>query len=81
MGAQAHCQTLMPGGRENRIVPAGAFDYHARPGFGHAHPFQSVCTQHVCEDGDSVITLEGDEGGSFGQPLSQGRRDSCTEWC
>jgi hypothetical protein len=47
-------------------LPAGAFDCNARPGFGSARPVRAVRTQHVGEDGDRVVALEGDEGGRFG---------------
>ncbi|XXZ23330.1 hypothetical protein WME92_06595 [Sorangium sp. So ce307] len=57
-------------------LPAGAFDCDARPGFGGARPVHAVRTQHIGEDGDRVVALEGDEGGRFGQPLAQGRLDS-----
>ena len=46
-------------------LPAGAFDFDARPGFGNARPVRAVRTQHIGEDGDRVIALEGDEGGRF----------------
>jgi hypothetical protein len=61
-------------------LPAGAFDCHAWPGFGSARPVRAVRTQHIGEDGDRVVALEGDEGGRLGQPLAEGRLDSCTEW-
>ena len=61
-------------------LPAGAFDCDARPGFGSARPVHAVRTQHVGEDGDRVVALEGDEGGRLGEPLAEGRLDSCTEW-
>jgi hypothetical protein len=47
-------------------LPAGAFDVHARPGFGSARPVHTVRPQHIGEDGDRVVALEGDEGGRFG---------------
>src|SRR5712691_8696209 len=40
-------------------LPAGAFDRDARPGFGGACPVRAVRTQHVGEDGDRVVALEG----------------------
>ncbi len=60
--------------------PAGAFDGDARPGFGGARPVRAVRTQHIGEDGDRVVALEGDERGRFGQPLAEGRLDPRTEW-
>ena len=72
IGGHAHCQTLMPGVRENRIrprVPSTATRGQAR----------SARAQHVGEDGDRVVALEGDEGGRFGQPLAQRRLDACAE--
>src|SRR5262245_59276937 len=47
-------------------LPAGAFNSNARPGFGSARPVHTVRTQHIGEDGDCVVALEGDEGGRFG---------------
>jgi hypothetical protein len=47
-------------------LSAGAFDCNARPGFGSARPVRAVRTQHIGEDGDRVVALEGDEGGRFG---------------
>ena len=47
-------------------LPAGAFNCDARPGFGNAFPVHTVRTQHLGEDGDRVVALEGDEGGRFG---------------
>src|SRR5215212_6225505 len=61
-------------------LPAGAFDGDARPGFGDARPVRAARTQHIGEDGDRVVALEGNEGRRFGQPLAQRRPDSCTEW-
>src|SRR5262249_26072274 len=46
-------------------LPAGAFDCNTRPGFGSARPVRAV-TQHIGENGDRVVALEGDEGGRFG---------------
>src|SRR5262245_45914367 len=46
-------------------LPAGAFNCSARPGFGSARPVHAVRTQHIGEDGDRVVALEGDEGGRF----------------
>jgi hypothetical protein len=47
-------------------LPAGTFDCNARPGFGDARPVRAVRTQHIGEDDDRVVALEGDEGGHFG---------------
>jgi GntR family transcriptional regulator len=47
-------------------LPAGAFDRDARPGFGSARPVRAARAQHIGEDGDRVVALEGDEGGRFG---------------
>src|SRR5215813_1287535 len=47
-------------------LPAGAFNCNVRPGFGRARPVRAVRTQHIGEDGDRVVALEGDEGGRFG---------------
>ncbi|XXY36806.1 hypothetical protein WMF04_39675 [Sorangium sp. So ce260] len=49
-------------------LPAGAFDGDARPGFGGARPVRAVRTQHIGEDGDRVVALEGDEGGRRARP-------------
>src|SRR5262249_52993970 len=46
-------------------LPAGAFNCNVRPGFGSARPVRAVRTQHIGEDGDRVVALEGDEGGRF----------------
>src|ERR1043165_1766068 len=46
--------------------PAGAFDVNARPAFGSSRPVRAGATQHVGEDGDRVVALEGDEGGHLG---------------
>src|SRR5688572_31788644 len=53
-------------------LSAGTFDCNARPGFGNACPVRAVRTQYIGEDGDRVVSLEGDERGRFGQPLTQG---------
>src|SRR5262249_8087880 len=49
-----------------RDLPTGAFNCNVRPGFGSARPVHAVRTQHIGEDGDRVVALEGDEGGRFG---------------
>ena len=61
-------------------LPAGAFDRNARPGLGNARPVRTVQTQHVGEDRDRVVALEGDEGRRLAQPLEQSRLDPYTEW-
>ncbi|CAM5315298.1 hypothetical protein SALBM311S_08868 [Streptomyces alboniger] len=60
-------------------LPTGAFDWNARPELGSARLVRAVRTQHIGEDGDRVVALEGDEGGRFAEPLAEGRRDSRTE--
>jgi hypothetical protein len=47
-------------------LPAAAFNCNARPEFGIVCSVHAVRTQHLGEDGDRVIALEGDEGGRFG---------------
>src|SRR5437762_12984667 len=61
-------------------LPAGAFDCNARPESGNARPVCAGRTQHIGEDGDGVVALEGDEGRRLGQPPAEGRLGSCTEW-
>lgn len=60
-------------------LPAGSLDRDVLPGVGHAPAVPAVAAQHVGEDGDRVVALEGDEGGCFGQPVAEGRLDSCAE--
>jgi hypothetical protein len=78
IGGQAHCQTLMPGVREKWIgprLPSTA----TRPRCGDARPVHAVRAQHIGEDGDRVVALEGDEGERVGQPLTEGCLDPGTE--
>jgi hypothetical protein len=46
-------------------LPAGAFDRHARPGWSDACPVSAAGTQHIGEDRDRIVALEGDEGRRF----------------
>jgi putative NADPH-quinone reductase len=43
-------------------LPAGTFHCDPRPGFGNPLSVHTVRTQHIGEDGDCVVALEGDEG-------------------
>ena len=77
-GAQAHCQTLMPGMRKNWISPRvpSTDTRDQAPAMGARF---AACAKHIGEDGDRVIPLEGDEGRRFAEPLAQGSLDSGTE--
>ena len=77
IGARAHCQTLMPGERRTESG-RGYLRPHTGPGSSGARPVRAK-PQGIGEDSDRVVALEGDEGGRFGQPLAEGRLDSCTE--
>ena len=59
--------------------PAGAVDREAGPGRDDLLGLRAVGAQHVGEDGDGVVALEGDEGRWLGQPLAQLRLDPRAE--
>ena len=59
---------------------AGTFDCNVGPGFSDARPDRAMQTQHIGEDGDGVVSLEGDKGRRLGQALAQGCFDAHTEW-
>src|SRR5688572_24698600 len=53
--------------------PTGAFDVYLWPGFGGARPVRTMGAQHIGENEDRVVALEGDEGRRLGQPLAEDR--------
>ena len=69
----------MPGVRETGSA-RGCPRLQRAARIGSARPVRAVGTQHVGEDGDRVVALEGDEGGRLGKPIAEGRLDACTEW-
>ena len=48
-------------------LPAGPFDDYARPGVGDARRVCVAVSQHLGEDDDRVVALEGHEGGRFSE--------------
>ncbi len=75
-GPLPHADARRPGEPDR---PPGALDRDRRPGPGEPGPVGAVRAQHLGEDGDGVVALEGDEGGLLAQPFAQRRPDAGAE--